>query len=1243
MKSFKRPVQLFLMVFIFVSVLSVFNLPATASIPGLMDDSLYISFKNTEVTKNYTWFYFEDPNQYIAFAYYAAPGQPWPDYLDFSVTQENQEIGIYDYYLFDSESYYEAKLKEGINRFSITDNIGYYSFHINVVYIPQTANAQRRGEIMQAVINANNQSVDEQSFLAAESGVNAQLAIPYDNYEDKISLTGMTTAMDKYFNILSTGLDSIELAVESKDSAKVYVDGVLSQTLGRAKVSIPLTLNSYLTKIEVKYETSGKNYQYCIAKLPSGLNAETYQEFHAQANTKNEQSTDQATYDQNVADMTAYVESLISDLKLINLSGIPGAKDNDQPYQVYVTDQPALQLSTFTKEPAEFIFNGTPCGALQNLWKTAALNLKDEGNTLEIRFGQETQTIFLYKIPGDTKPEIRTALVASGAQSNANVQEEADYLQAVEHLKAIYRCNREGKVRKLAAGRSHFLALLEDGTVTAWDKRGNWMDVPDTVSQVQDIGAGNDYSVALKEDGTVVAWGSFTGGTNVPAGLNNVRAISVGPLFTLALKNDGTVVQWGAGIYSRVPAGLSQVKAVSAGAYHALALKEDGTVVGWGGNDYGEISIPEGLTGIQAISAGEYVSLLKKADGTVMILNYNYQSVYPPYLRNVKEILCINTDVNYAILTDGSVKSFSQSVMYTDAFIYNVPGNGKIPLQITAHKDYYEDYLMLMADGTVFSPNSSYQQTLSSFFKKYVSLGTNEISKDYSIFYTENPNQTLKVNSNGNCQISLNGQPLKSFTNSIEAIPFELIPGKNELEISLSDEIFHMNRKITVFYLPAQTDAAFRQAVMNQVTAANAVSTNETNYHNGVNSIMNLRVFNVPELGLSIQKPYTIRLSTAAQVNLSYDMFDGSINVSVNGTPVAVDNAAHGKIPVSLNPAQNEISVNIQFATGATQTWKTCLFYLPESSAGLQQTVGEAIALADGRAVDEASYQQEVAGITAAKTLTINNVRIDPNRLFNILYTENKVLNMGVTVYNSAKVLQDFTEVQSLSRDHQSLSLNLHNGVNNLEVQFGEGAALQVYKICVFYIPANAEASFRTNTSAVVTAANQKNFDQTSFNSEIKAIIQNNKTLAFDNFIGNLDMNRQYRILYTENAQLSIKCSTAERADISMVKMSDGSNVAGSESYTIIGGTGSFTIGLVEGRNLLTVTYTEFGEVKTYRYAIFRGSSKFGRKTKGNIINAVINADNQLANNDGLTWNIKLADTTNTYFWNLNSNWFKWL
>ncbi|MEN6460493.1 MAG: hypothetical protein ABFC94_03875 [Syntrophomonas sp.] len=1218
-----------------------------ASIPGrYYDDSVEIQLCNTAaVTKNYNYFYVENPQQDIMLIYYLG-SYPLPYEPRFTLYKENQEEWFWDGSLLDAGWAQTVTLKEGLNRFSVKDDMEYFSIYFNIVYIPPTANAQRRGEIMQAVIDANNQSVDEDSFLAAENGINAQLAIPYDNFEDKISLSGIETplSMDKYYNIVFTVQDSVQLGVEVNGAAEIYIDGSLAQSLNRSKTTIPLNLSKYFTKINVNYETTGKNYQICVVKLPSSLDSDIYQTISNKVVAENAQCVDQASYDQSIADMESFLDQTIADIKIINITGLAGYQNSQQPYQIYLTEQANLYVSTFSKEPAAIIFNGVDTGTLSNTWKAANLNLNSEGNTLEIRFGSEIYKIYIFALLSQVKPEIKTALYLAAAESNASLPDEAACQQALDKMAIIYRCNQEGKVRKLAAGYSHYLALLEDGTVVAWNQNGNLLDVPATVNSIKDIGAGDDYSIALKEDGTVVAWGSNMAGTlNIPAGLNNVQAISVGPNFCLALKNDGTVAGWGSNPYGvlNIPAGLSQVKAISAGRYHALALKENGTVIGWGSNDYGETSIPAELTNIQAVSAGDYLSLLLKADGSVAIIDRNYQSYYPVYLTGIKHTFCGDEYTNYAISTDGSVKKFSQGALYNNSEIVSLAGNGKKARQIVASRNYYEDALILMEDGTVFSPNNKYPSILASFIKKHASIGSTAISKSHSIYYFENPNQTLTVNSDSDCQVSFNGQLLKSFTNATEVLPLVLIPGKNELEISYSGGILDYTRKVAVFYLPQEANALFRQAVLNQVIAADAASVDQNSYNSGINNIMSIRALSLPELGSTVEKPYAIKLSTTGQVNLSFAMLAGSLAVSVNGTSAGTSNALYGNIPFSLNPGPNEVIV--QYTNGATQTYKMCLFYLPsESSPSLQQTLAAAIAAANSRTVDETTYQQESAGIALAKNLIINNTALDLNRNFHILYTENNIMNMGVTTYTNAKVLQDFVEIKSFTRDHQEITLNLHNGVNNLEVQFGEGAFQTVYKICVFYLPASAESGFRTNISAAVTAAQQKNFDQNSYNLEIKGIIQRNKYIAFTNFIGNLDMNRKYRILYTEEPQLVIQCSTAERADISMVKVSNGSDVAGTENYVVVAATGNFTVPLVEGRNVLQISFTEFGEVTTYCYGIFRGSSQFGRITKNKIIDAVVNADSTL-NNDNLTYQINLMDVTNTYFRNLNSNWFKWL
>ncbi|MGA2787486.1 MAG: hypothetical protein ABSF60_08155, partial [Verrucomicrobiota bacterium] len=183
----------------------------------------------------------------------------------------------------------------------------------------------------------------------------------------------------------------------------------------------------------------------------------------------------------------------------------------------------------------------------------------------------------------------------------------------------------------LAAGFRFSLALKSDGTVTGWGLGATppvcpglnygQATAPDGLSNVVAIAAGFDSSLALKSDGTVVGWGDpIYGGTTPPPDLTNVVAIAAGASFGLALKADGQVVGWGwnESDQTNVPAALSNVVAIAAGYYHGLALKDDGRVVGWGDNQYGQASPPAGLSNVVAIAATVYQSLALKADGTVV-------------------------------------------------------------------------------------------------------------------------------------------------------------------------------------------------------------------------------------------------------------------------------------------------------------------------------------------------------------------------------------------------------------------------------------------------------------------------------------------------------------------------------------------------------------------------------------------------------------------------------------------------
>jgi alpha-tubulin suppressor-like RCC1 family protein len=131
---------------------------------------------------------------------------------------------------------------------------------------------------------------------------------------------------------------------------------------------------------------------------------------------------------------------------------------------------------------------------------------------------------------------------------------------------------------------NHALAVKEDGNVWAWgfnykgqlgtggrslSDQGSLSlgpeadryspDIVRGVSDVKAVAAGGSHSIALVSDGSVWAWGAnsdgqlglgHTGGGDVTSperieGIDSVKAIAAGMYHTLALKGDGTVWAWG--------------------------------------------------------------------------------------------------------------------------------------------------------------------------------------------------------------------------------------------------------------------------------------------------------------------------------------------------------------------------------------------------------------------------------------------------------------------------------------------------------------------------------------------------------------------------------------------------------------------------------------------------------------------------------------------------------------------------
>jgi alpha-tubulin suppressor-like RCC1 family protein len=192
-------------------------------------------------------------------------------------------------------------------------------------------------------------------------------------------------------------------------------------------------------------------------------------------------------------------------------------------------------------------------------------------------------------------------------------------------------------VSTIAAGRSHGLALLTNGTLMtfgsnvygqlgtrAYSGSGTPIAVPTAVmTDVMAIAGGESHSLAVKRDGTLWSFGSNSAGqlgvaddrSGDPAHpdpvlvMSGVFSVSAGTLHSLALRRDGTLWTFGnnaagqRGTPLSLPIGdpnpteiLSDVVAIAAGSMHSLAVKRDHSLWTFGLDRHGQLGRP-GLSG----------------------------------------------------------------------------------------------------------------------------------------------------------------------------------------------------------------------------------------------------------------------------------------------------------------------------------------------------------------------------------------------------------------------------------------------------------------------------------------------------------------------------------------------------------------------------------------------------------------------------------------------------------------------
>lgn len=209
-------------------------------------------------------------------------------------------------------------------------------------------------------------------------------------------------------------------------------------------------------------------------------------------------------------------------------------------------------------------------------------------------------------------------------------------------LPAAYAAGTDCSYSVIAGGASHSLAVQDNGTVLAWGSNSDKQVDPSSneesiekpaevkgLSSAVAVAAGSDFSVALLYDGTVTAWGGGENFFAVP-GLSDISSVSAGQSTLLALKYDGSVWQWNFGDAASQPvAGLENISAVAAGGGHYLALSRSGQVWAWGSNSRGQLGtgskesqvntpqMVEGLMDIVSIAAGYSHSLAVDFNGQI--------------------------------------------------------------------------------------------------------------------------------------------------------------------------------------------------------------------------------------------------------------------------------------------------------------------------------------------------------------------------------------------------------------------------------------------------------------------------------------------------------------------------------------------------------------------------------------------------------------------------------------------------